>query len=282
MDLASATPAQIDTRLAEIYSAEALASLKANRALETVARIEGVQGTYQADFEWNSPAKLAAAKTEVTDADAAIEAGRVEARPLEARYAAQRWTRYYLVANATGHVHTSTNCSSCFPTTEYAWLTEQSGMTAEALVEMAGEQACTVCFPWAPVDCTRKSTLEAPARKAARIERETAKAERDAKAAAKAIVTRAGNPLTIPGYGNYRETVKTAIAANRQMLDAASSLAGYSDTHPTAADWRETVALCADALAARNETTVEAVIAEVNKKVAAKARREGWTVKATV
>lgn len=34
------------------------------------------------------------------------------------------WNRAFLVANANGHAHSSMGCSTCRPTTQYAWLTD--------------------------------------------------------------------------------------------------------------------------------------------------------------
>ena len=34
------------------------------------------------------------------------------------------WSRFFLVTSSTGHVHSSTSCSTCRPTTTYGWLPE--------------------------------------------------------------------------------------------------------------------------------------------------------------
>jgi hypothetical protein len=90
------------------------------------------------------------------------------------------WNRYYLVVASNGHVHSSTHCSSCFVTTQFMWLTELSGKSHEELVEMAGERACTVCFPEAPVDVTKR-----PSMLKYDVEAREAKAKRDAELEAK-------------------------------------------------------------------------------------------------
>jgi hypothetical protein len=67
-----------------------------------------------------------------------------------------RWTRAFIVTNANGHVHRSMHCSTCFPTTRYHWLTEMSDHDEAEIVEKAGQDACTVCYPSAPVESSTK------------------------------------------------------------------------------------------------------------------------------
>ena len=43
-------------------------------------------------------------------------------------------------------------CSTCFPTTEYAWLVELADCDEDAMIVDYGEKACTVCFPGAPAN----------------------------------------------------------------------------------------------------------------------------------
>lgn len=72
------------------------------------------------------------------------------------------WSRAFLVPK--GHIHSSMHCTSCYPTTEYSWLTDLSGADEDEIVAYAKEIACTVCFPDAPVE---KYAAEAAAAKAA-------------------------------------------------------------------------------------------------------------------
>jgi hypothetical protein len=93
-----------------------------------------------------------------------------------------RWTRAFLVGNTNGHVHSSMHCSTCYDTTEFIWLTEYSDHAEDEIVSDAGERACTVCYPTAPVDVLSRATkIFSPTEKAAqqaREERAAAKAER--------------------------------------------------------------------------------------------------------
>lgn len=111
------------------------------------------------------------------------------------------WTRFFAVVG--GHLHSSRSCSSCFPTTEFAWMPEYSAQDAAGIVDMAGEFACTVCFPDAPVN--KKSML--PMHVAEREAAAERKAEREAK------VAKAQDDKIVVG----RETYKTLRAAENKL-----------------------------------------------------------------
>ncbi len=84
----------------------------------------------------------------------ALAANAEEAAPLEALYSEHRWSRFFLVTNSNGHIHSSMNCSTCRMTTEFAWLPAQSGLTEKDAVDAHGPHLCTACFPSAPVEWT--------------------------------------------------------------------------------------------------------------------------------
>lgn len=79
---------------------------------------------------------------------------RAEAAPLHALFDAHRWSRFFLVTSSIGHIHRSTHCPSCYPTTRYGWLPDLSGESEAAAVAAHGARLCTVCFPTAPVEYT--------------------------------------------------------------------------------------------------------------------------------
>lgn len=85
---------------------------------------------------------------------ASIEAIREEAKPLEAIFAAAPWSRFFLVQNHGGHIHSSMHCSTCRPTTPFGWLPNLSGLTEEDAVTEHGPLLCSVCYPTAPVEWT--------------------------------------------------------------------------------------------------------------------------------
>jgi hypothetical protein len=216
MNLTTATPVEIDTDLAGAYGRIADIQAKSARLGQRIRLIDEVEpGSYASKLPEYSPAARAKLVEEIECNRDAIDVINAEdVYPREAEYYRRgRWTRYYLVDNAGGHVHPDQSCSTCFPTTKYAWLVEQSGMSAEDLVKMAGEDACTVCFDWAPVSVLQqKSRLEAPERKKARLEREAKKAARDAAKAAKAITTPDGGALKVfTGHYPERQVVRQGV-----------------------------------------------------------------------
>ncbi|MCL2736276.1 MAG: hypothetical protein FWD75_06555 [Propionibacteriaceae bacterium] len=157
---------------------------------------------------------------EVRAARHAMNRLRAQAAPLEAEHDRRGgWTRAYLVPGPDGHIHASTTCSTCNRRgrpTMFKWLTEFSGMDEATVVEAAGERACTVCYPNAPVEVlTRPSTIaecREEARKkssraaAAQARRDARETERLAKA-----VTLDGSPLVI----RFEDTLWNGVCDTR-------------------------------------------------------------------
>lgn len=79
---------------------------------------------------------------------------RVEAEPLEQEFEEKRWSRFFLVQNTGGHIHSSMHCKTTFPTTRWGWLPDLSGLTEEDAVKAQGPRLCSVCYPSAPVEWT--------------------------------------------------------------------------------------------------------------------------------
>jgi len=149
-----------------------------------------------------------------------------------------RWSRAFLAVG--GHVHSSMNCSTCnngAQPTSFSWMTEYSGESEKNIVSAAGERACTICYPTAPVE-----TLNSPTRMFSEQELIAAKEkERRASAAAikkaetleKSITNPDVSKLVVDLFNGYRETVKTERAA-RILL--ARELAAQEVEYST--DWR--------------------------------------------
>lgn len=115
--------------------------------------------------------------------------------------AAGGWTRFFAVIG--GHLHKTRACSSCFPTTQFAWMPEFSGEDEAGVVNMAGEFACTVCFPDAPVNKVSMLPMHVAEREAA--------AERTFERKARA--EQAANDKIVVG----REVYKTLRAAENRL-----------------------------------------------------------------
>lgn len=144
------------------------------------------------------------------------------------------WSRAYLVTD--GHVHSSQGCSSCnrgeFPT-RFAWMIDYSGKSHAEIIEAAGERACTICYPDAPVARRDKGesvavpksvmfTAEEIERAEAREAEAKRRAEKKAKAALNAITQPDGTPLRDEmgrdgsQRGSIVKTVRTARVELKQ------------------------------------------------------------------
>jgi hypothetical protein len=136
-------------------------------------------------------------------------------RELDVIYFQDPWNRAFLVVSSDGHVHKTLDCSTCFSTTRYAWLVQYSNDDENTIVEDAGQDACTVCYPSAPAEVlnrpSRIVTADKVAKEKARAERETKKAEKIAKEKANAP-TLSGEFIYIKD-GKYTEVIRTERTA---------------------------------------------------------------------
>ena len=274
MDLTTQTPVEVDTALLAASNKRAEAMNVEHRALQVIDRIDNAEA-YAKSFSWNSAQTLQEAHDAASKAYETIIAANAEISARAEEFDRRGgWARYYLVLNSNGHVHSSTYCSSCFPTTQYAWLVEQSGMTPEALVELAGESACTDCFPWAPVNTLRRhSVLEAPERRAARLVREAEKAAREQTKIAKALTTD-GSPFVVRyGLGwSGRESFKTEAAASQWVVGAIADNKMYD--FPLDAGKQAAMDKIIAAMADKHDVGTEEIMAEIDRKVIAKIKRD--------
>lgn len=179
-DLATATPREIDTRLAYLYGQAAQlkadrdhAATLAHRALEEKPmRVAGQRkSTWPTD---DDDAVIACAalvrdgfqqKSWLPDpadvvkrydaAETALELVAAEMATLNAEFVGRRgWSRFFQVTSSAGHVHSSMECSTCYLSTEYGWLPEWSGQSEDealAALHKGAHMMCSVCFPNAPV-----------------------------------------------------------------------------------------------------------------------------------
>lgn len=265
--IADQTPKEIDAQLAEIWGRQAQAQSALVALHDRVASYTKHLARQSSPFMRESyAATIAEAEAAIPAAEAALDAIIAEALPFQAEYMARgTWTRAYLVTNTGGHVHRSMHCGTCFPSTQFAWLPEVSGDDEASIVERAGEAACTTCYPSAPVDVLRrKSTFEAPDRKAARIERETKAAAKAAKDALTGIADVDGSPLR----GKWG-TLKTERAAQIELVDELANHSAYGYRLDAALVVKLTAAL-----AAKRGQSIEATEAQIADKVAAKIKRD--------
>lgn len=190
------------------------------------------------------------------------------------------WTRFWIVTNATGHIHSSMSCSTCFPTTQYAWLPDLSGMNDAQVVELAGKMACTNCFPDAPVETrNRPSQIEEPERKAAREEREAKAAAKAEKIALKAIANPDGSEIKLAG--KWGDRITTEYSAQQTFSKNLVSLILHDTGQHTignldyVAEMRADNAVLLTALAHKRGTT-EAEQLELSTKKAKATIKKDW------
>jgi len=253
----------VDAALAELWFAEA-------KAMAVVAGIEKAmrrlpEGAYRTARE----EALVKAMDE-------LDAIRDEIRPLAAIAKTGAWTRFVLVPG--GHLHRGFYCSTLRTTTTTGLMPEYSGADEAEVVDLAGEVACTVCFPSAPVD--RPTRI--PALVAEREAREAEAAEK----AAKKVAAQAAQIVV------GRKVYKTQRAAENQISWEMESYvsrrfqAAQDDAHRAHLD-----NLAAEDLAAA-QTIAQAIAQAVDgydaaailaKKFATKAkeyRKHGWDIPA--
>lgn len=250
-DLATLTPPAVDEILADLWT-------RRSRAQHYLASALSIAERY--------PNQRDDASIEKHRAE--IAALRSEAAPYEAEYVARRWSRFFLVKNTGGHIHSSMDCPTCFPTTTFAWLPRLSGLTEADAVTDQGEILCSICFPTAPSSWT-SGVSRADAE--AKAERATAKADRAAKKLEKALLPD-GTDLIVEievtaydgGSRIRQERFSTLHSAKAWLTDEAYwNRGGAHPSYPAAARQR-----IAEAVAAKTGETVTEVLAAAQKRAA--------------
>lgn len=239
-------PFEVDTALAD--------------ALEHLAKIDTYRASYSRmidDPRHTGSVQLAGWKVDLERLDAERVPVAAEVADLNSRYTG--WSRFFLVRNNGGHIHSSMNCSTCFASTLFGWLPTVSGKTEADAVTEFGPVLCTICFPSAPVEYTGGQLHEVTA---ARDERAVAKAERDAKKAAKAIE---------PPVRVEHDVIRTITGARSYLTgsaewDAIYTARGDAGRHP-AYPLDDTLRVVA-ALAEKTGETPDEIIAAAVKRAA--------------
>jgi hypothetical protein len=179
MELATATPFEIDSALATLYGAGQAAGAKLTKAIEEIHAALGEKpygigrrkywptSTEEAvakatELAPAAPEKkpwdryhLPAALARYTAAEAEVQQITAKMEPLELVYRTRPWSRFFLVGG--GHIHSSMACKTCNRNgqrTSFEWRPELSGHTEAEAVASLGPLLCTVCFPSAPLNWT--------------------------------------------------------------------------------------------------------------------------------
>lgn len=177
-DLTTMTPKEFDEELAAIYLQNAKARQMHESAIASIHRAVGDRkqgyGRYAA-WGLSDADAIEAARVNADDESKMFHLQRDAQRALEGLQKAQDalaetgarisardevfrarggWSRFFLVENTNGHIHSSMHCSTCRPTTQFSWLPSVSDKTEKEAVKEFGPMLCTVCFPSAPIEWT--------------------------------------------------------------------------------------------------------------------------------
>ena len=191
---------KIDTQLSSWYDKRWDAVSKLDIAEDSIKFYEKY---YPTSVEKIQESRDKAAKIKLEISFINIEIGK-----LNAIYNQDPWTRAFLVIASNGHVHSSMDCSTCFPTTRYQWLIQYSNDDEKTIVEDAGKDACTICYPSAPAEVLNRPSRIVTADKVAKA---AAKAERDAKKAARIAKEKANAPTASGEFLTYKEGKWTRV-----------------------------------------------------------------------
>ena len=198
---------KIDTELSSWY----------DKRWDLSSKLESAEDTKKF-YEKNYPTRveeIEKAIVKITGIKVEIAKVNIEIAGLNKIYNQDPWTRAFLVINSNGHVHSSMDCNTCFPTTRYNWLVQYSNDDENTIVEDAGQDACTICYPSAPAEVLNRPSRIVTADKVAKAQ---AKAEREAKKAEKIAKEKANAPTKSGEFlyfkkGKYTEVIKTERSA---------------------------------------------------------------------
>lgn len=204
-----------------------------------------------------------------------LEVVRAELAPLAEIAAAGKWTRFVLVPG--GHLHRPA-CSTLYFTTQRFVLPEYSGADEAEIVEIAGEAACTVCFPSAPVDRPTRIPVLVE-------EREAREAEKAARAAKKLAAQAEAIPYGKSAFKTLR-AAENAVGWEIESLVSRRYMNAADDSHRdhlnnlAAQDLAEAKRIVEAIEAARPGYDGAALLAKKFSTKVKEYRRNGWEIPA--
>jgi hypothetical protein len=245
MTAITTTPAQIDTRIAELSREAERAAFAIEQAVNSYHRT--AIDTRGRDGNWvmtNEQARAAVRSDQLgpllrDEMRARIEHARLlgQIQALEAIYLASPWSRYYPCRNTNGHIHTSERgCSTVSYSTNMGWFPELSGLTPAEVVEQVGPALCSVCYPEAPVEHT-SSNLTAIERAARRPELDARKAEIAEKRARTQLDPAYDEPFKASHYNERIETVNACQRVIRNAIDQEVEVEFFSGRTAAQSGW---------------------------------------------
>jgi hypothetical protein len=159
-DLTTQSPSEIDTALAAIYTRLYAKWDEIDRVSKYIEDMEkglakrAESPRYDAMYFSYTQEALDGLLAKRNDLRQHAKDIKAETEPYEDEYRSRPWSRFFLVQNNGGHIHSSMHCSTCYPTTRFGWLPEFSGQTEAEAVAKHGAILCTVCYPSAPTEWT--------------------------------------------------------------------------------------------------------------------------------
>lgn len=235
--------------------------LQRSRALTIIGKFEGTIPVNSWERASHFAGKVEDARKAVAEADIALAPFIAEDKRLDAIYREHFWSRFFLVTNLGGHVHSSMRCGTCYSTTRFAWLPNLSAATEAEAIEEEGASMCTTCFPSAPLHPRFSEPSRRDQRTAA--EKDAAKQVKlDAKAAKRAA----------------KVERDAKMAASDLLVDLASceqfGLNGRNESLPQ--ECRERLVRCFATLMEINGTTFADELEQANKRAKSKWSRDGY------
>lgn len=186
-DFATMKPTEIDTILSKAFASKELIEGRldnANAVYEILGELldkEFAKNPVEADYSTIN--SLQTRREELEELLDGIEAELAEAwltiDDCELEYDRRLgWSRFWQVASAKGHLHTSQDCSTCSRNTVFILLPEFSDSADVRVLTEAGSAACSVCFQDAPAELlARETKLENPKKRRARLQEEITAAQ---------------------------------------------------------------------------------------------------------
>jgi hypothetical protein len=254
---ANMTPVEVDTLLAPLYLDQYTLTYKIANTKASIAKYAQHLGRRPLFDDYADRLQV---ELDTTEVKLAIVNAKIA--PLDVEYSLRSWTRAFIVPG--GHVHRSMYCSTCYPSTQFCWMPSYSGADEAKIVLDAGDRACTVCYPSAPVD--RPTVMYTPDERKDMEVQAARRAELEVKRAAKAAkaITAADGSVLKIKLGQFPDTLTTEHAARLKAAEMNWHLVrGNVYGGGTLAEAQVALDTIVDAIAAKHGWTTQATLADL-------------------
>jgi hypothetical protein len=290
------TPVEIDEILGKCWEREAQAA----GTVERLAKREAEDKLYYGEDKMLAEARIDLARA------------REDEQTIHAEFKRRGgWTRYWLVANADGHIHRNRACPQTYITTEWRFPFTLSGKTEDEMIEEVGHMACLVCFPQAEKHPAFIRTLRDYERQTQEKNENLCPASGKASPVYYDWTRPYGNHIKCPECGKtvsvtrgsnirahepaknadgkgkgivnpdgtelrtkHHGTIKTERTAWIELVGAMDWLDRAGESNHYTENYEDARDKCAEALAHKNGITVAEVMVKANKKLTARRKRE--------